>query len=144
MKRKATAVWKGTGLEGTGSMSTQSGAFTDLPYSAKLRFQNEDGTLGTNPEELIAAAHAGCFAMALSFQLSNAGTPPEELRCEATLTMEKEEVGWTIQKIRLELQGRVPGVTDAQFQELAAKAKAGCPVSRLLKAEIELAATLLA
>lgn len=142
MKRTARAVWKGTGTEGSGTLATQSGVFDGQPYSAKLRFQNEDGTLGTNPEELIAAAHAGCFAMALSFQLSGAGTPPESLDVQAVLTMEKEDAGWTIQKIRLELQGRVPGVSEAQFQELAAKAKAGCPVSRVLNAEIELDARL--
>ncbi|MCA9737774.1 MAG: OsmC family protein [Gemmatimonadota bacterium] len=142
MKRTARAVWKGTGLEGSGTLATQSGVFDGQPYSAKLRFQNEDGTLGTNPEELIAAAHAGCFAMALSFQLSGAGTPPESLDVQAVLTMEKEDAGWTIQKIRLELQGRVPGVSEDQFQELAAKAKAGCPVSRVLNAEIELDARL--
>lgn len=133
MKRTSTAVWRGTGAEGQGVLSTQSGAFKDQPYSAKARFQSEDGKLGTNPEELVGAAHAGCFAMALSFQLSNAGHPPEELNVSATVEMEKREIGWTIENIRLNLTGKVPGIDNAKFMELAEKAKAGCPISRALQ-----------
>ena len=143
MKRTASAVWQGSGPEGSGTLSTQSGVFEGQPYSAKTRFQNEDGTLGTNPEELIAAAHAGCFAMALSFQLTGAEHPPEELRCGATLTMEKDDAGWTITTIDLDLEAKVEGVSDAEFQQFAAAAKAGCPVSRVLNAEINLRARLL-
>lgn len=132
IKRTSTAVWRGTGAEGQGVLGTQSGVFKDQPYSAKARFQSEDGKAGTNPEELIGAAHAGCFAMALSFQLSNAGHPPEELHVSATVEMEKRDIGWTIENIRLNLTGKVPGIEAAQFMELAEKAKAGCPISRAL------------
>jgi len=142
MKRIAEAIWKGSGLEGQGILNTQSGVFKSQPYSFTSRFQNEDGKLGTNPEELIAAAHAGCFNMALSFLLSNAGFPPEELSTEAILTMEKEDIGWTVKKIKLHLEALVPGITIEQFTELAANAEKNCPVSRLLNCEIELAARL--
>lgn len=142
-KRTASAVWQGTGAEGTGHLNGPSGVFNNTPYSFKQRFQNEDGTAGTNPEELIAAAHAGCFAMALSFQLSGAGFPPAELNCSATIDMEREEGGWTFKKITLDLKGSVPGIDAEKFQELALAAKAGCPVSRALSAvPIELQATL--
>lgn len=132
MKRTSTAVWRGTGAEGQGVLSTQSGAFREQPYSFKTRFQSEDGKAGTNPEELIGAAHAGCFAMALAFQLSNAGHPPETLEVSATVEMEKRDIGWTIEHIRLNLSAQVPGVDQAKFMELAEKAKAGCPISRAL------------
>lgn len=142
MKRKATAIWKGSGPEGSGTLTTQSGAFKDQPYSARLRFQNEDGRAGTNPEELIAAAHAGCFAMALSFQLTNAGFTADELHADAVITMEKDDSGWTIPASKLILKAKVPGISRDQFMDLAAKAKAGCPVSRLLNADITLEAEL--
>jgi lipoyl-dependent peroxiredoxin len=142
LKRRATAVWQGTGMEGTGTLRTQSGALDQLPYSFHTRFQSEDGTAGTNPEELIAAAHAGCFGMALSFQLAGAGFPADELRTEAVLSMEKEGVHWTITAVRLELRGRVPGIDAGKFRELAEAAKAGCPVSKVLNAEITLDAQL--
>jgi osmotically inducible protein OsmC len=142
MKRTAKAIWRGTGSGGLGHLYTQSGTFDGQPYSAKLRFENEDGKLGTNPEELIAAAHAGCFNMALSFQLSNAGFAPEVLTTEAVLTMEKEDAGWSIKKIRLHLEASVPGITVEKFEELAAGAKKNCPVSRVLNCEIELEARL--
>ncbi|HQU60546.1 MAG: OsmC family protein [Phaeodactylibacter sp.] len=144
MKRKANAVWRGNGLEGAGTMTTHSGALKDQPYSTKLRFQDEEGKAGTNPEELIAAAHAGCFSMALSFQLANAGFTAEELRTEAVLTIEKEEGGngWSITAVHLNLTGKVPGITAAQFQELAGNAKKGCPVSKVLNAEITMNAVL--
>jgi lipoyl-dependent peroxiredoxin len=142
LKRRGSAVWKGTGAEGAGTLSTFSGALVDQPYSTAMRFQNEDGRAGTNPEELIAAAHAACFNMALSFRLTGAGHPPEELRTQAVLTMENEGVHWKITAVRLELRGRVPGMSQETFQELAEAAKAGCPVSQVLKAEITLDAQL--
>lgn len=143
MKRNATAVWNGTGPAGTGHLTTQSRAFERQPYSAKARFESEDGTAGTNPEELIAAAHAGCFTMAVAFQLTGAGFEPEELETTANLTMEKGDDGWTIRTVALHLEGRVSGVSAEQFGELASKAKAGCPVSRVLNAEITLEAKLI-
>jgi osmotically inducible protein OsmC len=143
MKRKATAVWKGSGKEGSGTLSSQSGAFQNLPYSAQLRFENEDGMAGTNPEELIAAAHAGCFTMATSFQISNAGFTADELTTEARLTLEKEDIGWTVKSIHLDLTGKVPGISQEKFQEPAGNAKKGCPISRLLNCEITLEANLL-
>ncbi len=142
MKRTATAVWKGSGLEGSGTLTTQSRAFDNQPYSTKLRFQNEDGTMGTNPEELIAAAHAGCFNMALSFQLTGAGFVPDELNTKASLTIEKEDSGWRIKKIVLDLTGKVPGIDKEKFLELADNAKNGCPVSNALSCPIEMNASL--
>ncbi len=143
MKRKASAIWHGTGLEGSGVLSTQSGVLIDQPYSASLRFKNEDGQQGTNPEELIAAAHAGCFAMALSFQLTNAGFTPGELSCKATLQMDKGESGWDINSIHLDMESTVPEITEAKFLELAQDAKENCPVSKLLKCDITLDAKLI-
>lgn len=134
LKRTSTAVWHGTGPKGNGTLSTLSGAFKDQPYSANARFQSEDGKAGTNPEELIAAAHSGCFTMALAFQLTNAGLEPTELRTVATVSMEKQEPGWTITNINLDVVGTVPGVTAEQFQTLAENAKKGCPISRALSA----------
>jgi lipoyl-dependent peroxiredoxin len=142
MKRKAQAVWRGPGKEGKGTVSTGSGAVQDQPYSAFTRFESEAGRAGTNPEELIAAAHAGCFSMALAFQLAGAGHPPQELATEAVLDMQQGDGGWTIKAIHLSVRGSVEGISADQFQELAEKAKAGCPVSRVLNAEITLDATL--
>ena len=142
-QRKATAAWSGTGADGSGSLSGPSGVLDGTPYSAAKRFQNEDGKAGTNPEELIAAAHAGCYIMALSFQLAGAGFPPTELRCSATIDMEKSDGGWGFEKIKLSLEGEVPGISDEKFQELANAAKVGCPVSKALSAvPIELEAKL--
>jgi osmotically inducible protein OsmC len=132
LKRTSTAVWRGKGPTGTGTLTTLSGAFKEQPYSANARFQSEDGKAGTNPEELIAAAHGGCFTMALSFQLTNAGFDPTELKTVATVSMEKQEPGWTITNIHLDVTGTVPGVTAEQFQQLAENAKKGCPISRAL------------
>ncbi len=144
MNRTAQAVWRGSGPEGSGQLTTQSGALSELPYSAKLRFQNEDGTLGTNPEELIAAAHAGCFSMALAFRLTAGGTPAESIETDARLELVKGDAGWHIPSIHLTTRAKVPGLDDAKFQELAADAKASCPVSRVLAgASITLTATLL-
>jgi lipoyl-dependent peroxiredoxin len=142
MKRKGQAVWKGSGLEGQGVLTTGSGALKEQPYSAKMRFEDESGRTGTNPEELIAAAHAGCFSMALAFQLSGAGHPPQELATEAVLEMQKQDVHWTITAVHLTLRAKVDGITREKFEELANKAKEGCPVSRVLNADITLSAEL--
>jgi lipoyl-dependent peroxiredoxin len=142
LKRRGNAVWRGTGMEGAGTLRTQSGALDGLPYSFHTRFKNEDGKAGTNPEELIAAAHAGCFAMALSFVLAGAEHPADDLDVQAELTMEREGVHWTIVAVRLELRARVPGISDDRFQEFAEMAKASCPVSKVLNAEITLDARL--
>jgi osmotically inducible protein OsmC len=140
MKRKATAIWNGTGREGTGNLTTQSGALQKLPYSFKARTV-EDGMLGTNPEELIGAAHAGCFAMALSFQLAGANFPADELNVDAIVHM-RTEGGIKIEKIDLVLLAKVPGISEELFLDLAGKAKAGCPVSQLFNCEITLDAKL--
>jgi osmotically inducible protein OsmC len=135
MKRNAKAIWQGTLTEGSGTLSSQSGALSSLPYSFKGRFQDESGQSGTNPEELIAAAHAGCFAMQLSHFLAENGTPASKLDATATVTMDPDPAnGFTIKSSAIELVGTVPGLDEAKFQELAAKAKAGCPVSRALGA----------
>ena len=142
MLRTAQAVWNGTGKDGTGYLTTPSGAMKEPPYSFKTRFESEDGRAGTNPEELIAAAHAGCFSMALAFQLQTAGFTPEELRTTANLTMTQQGGGFAITAIRLDLAARVPGIERERFQQLADEAKANCPVSKVLNAEISLNATL--
>ena len=144
MRRKATAVWNGTGLEGSGNLTSVSGVLNNTPYSFAARFKNEEGTDGTNPEELIAAAHAGCFSMALSFQLSNAGFIPTELKTNAIVTIEKLEVGFEFTGIHLDLEAIVPEITEDKFLELANAAKAGCPVSKALSSvPITLAAKLI-
>lgn len=143
MKRTAEAVWKGPGLAGSGTLSTpKSGAFDNLPYSVKLRFENEDGKLGTNPEELIAAAHAGCFAMALSVALEKAGYTADTLDVKAELSLDKSDAGWDITKIDLTLKANVPEVSDDEFAKIANGAKEGCPVSKVLNCEIALDYTL--
>ncbi len=141
MIRKAHAVWRGTGRDGTGDLTTDSGVLSHTPYSFKTRFESEPGT---NPEELIAAAHAGCFTMALAFQLQTAGFNPTELTTEAAVTLEPETGGgFKISKSALTLTAKVPGLDKAKFDELSGNAEKGCPVSKLLKAEITLDATLL-
>ena len=143
MKRRATAIWQGNLTEGTGSLTSQSSALNNLPYSFKARFQDESGTSGTNPEELIAAAHAGCFAMQLSHFLAENGTPATKLDATATVELDTSDGGATIKSSTIELVGTVPGIDDAKFKELADKAKAGCPVSRALGAiEVNLNARL--
>jgi osmotically inducible protein OsmC len=139
IKRHASAQWYGTGKEGTGSLTTQSATLKDTPYGFNARFG--DGK-GTNPEELIAAAHAGCFSMATAFQLTGAGHPPESMTCEATLTMDQVPGGFKIAAIHLVLKAKVPGLDDAKFQELALGAKENCPVSKVLNAAITLDASL--
>jgi len=142
-KRTATAAWRGTGADGSGSLSGPSGVLDGTPYSAAKRFQNEDGKAGTNPEELIAAAHAGCYIMALSFRLSGAGYTPTELRCTASIDMDNSSGGWAFEKITLHLEAEVPGIEAVEFLELANAAKTGCPVSKALSAvPIELEAKL--
>lgn len=142
-KRTATAAWRGAGADGSGTLNGPSGVLDGTPYSAAKRFQNEDGKAGTNPEELIAAAHAGCYIMALSFRLSGAGFPPAELRCSATIDMDNSSGGWAFEKITLHLEAEVPGISNDQFMEHAQAAKDGCPVSKALSAvPIELVANL--
>jgi lipoyl-dependent peroxiredoxin len=139
MVRKASAVWKGSLKEGKGTISSESGVLSNTPYSFSTRFENAKGT---NPEELIAAAHAGCFTMALSAQLGNAGITPESLETTASLTLDKLDAGWTVTKIHLDVSARIPGADQAAFDKAAEAAKAGCPISRLLKAEITMTARL--
>jgi osmotically inducible protein OsmC len=139
MIRKASAVWNGNLKDGKGTVTTESGVLAQTPYSYRSRF--ETGT-GTNPEELIAAAHAGCFTMALSAQLTGAGLTPDSIATSAALTLEMVEKSWTVTKIHLDVTARVPGTTNDAFQKVAADAKANCPISRLLKAEITMKATL--
>lgn len=139
MKRTASASWSGDLKHGEGSVTTQSRVLNATPYSFTTRFEN--GT-GTNPEELIAAAHAGCFTMALSLMLGNAGFVPQQLSTEATLTFEQVNGSWTITAVDLSTRGRVPGIDGEKFAEIAADAKANCPVSCVLKAVITLHAAL--
>jgi osmotically inducible protein OsmC len=139
MERTASAVWNGSLKEGKGTISTPSGVLSDAPYSFLTRFENAKGT---NPEELIAAAHAGCFTMALSAQLGTMNFTPQSLRTAAKVTLEKLEAGWTISKIHLDVSARVPGISASAFESAAASAKANCPVSRLFRAEITMDAHL--
>jgi osmotically inducible protein OsmC len=139
LKRKASAVWNGNLNEGKGRISTASGVLADTQYSFSTRF--EEG-MGTNPEELVAAAHAGCFSMALSGQLTTAGHPPESVETTATVKMEKTDAGFTVTGVHLEVVARVPGIDQAGFETAANNAKSGCPISRLLKAEITMDARL--
>ena len=139
MQRKASATWQGDLKSGTGTVSTESGVLSQTQYSFGTRFENGRGT---NPEELIAAAHAGCFTMALSAQINNAGLTPQKLETAATVTFEKVEAGWTVTRIHLEVRGKVPGMDAAAFGEAAKAAKAGCPISRLLNTTITMDAAL--
>jgi len=139
MQRKASAIWKGGLKDGKGSVSSASTVLNNTPYSFSTRFEN---TPGTNPEELIAAAHAACFSMALSAQLGTANLTPSSIETSATLTMEKLDAGWTITAVHLDVVGKVPGADNAKFQELAGNAKAGCPVSKVLNAKITMDAKL--
>ena len=139
MQRSGSAHWQGGLKDGKGTVSTASGVLSQTQYSFSTRFENG---VGTNPEELIAAAHAGCFSMALSGQLDAAGLKAEAIDTTATVTMEKTDAGFTITKVHLDLKAKIPGGDEAKFQTAAANAKAGCPVSRVLKAEITLDAKL--
>lgn len=131
--RKATASWSGTGKEGSGSISTTSGVLNNTPHSHSTRFVSEDGKAGTNPEELVAAAHASCFTMKLSFVLNAAGFTPDKLECTANVKMDKVGDGMGVVGIHLDLKGTVPGIDAAKFQACAEEAKANCPISQLLK-----------
>ena len=139
INRTASAAWSGGLKDGKGALSTKSGALKDYPYGFASRFE---GKPGSNPEELIGAAHAGCFTMALSLILGEAGLTADTMNTQADVTLEKLSDGFAITKVHLTLRAKIPGVDAAKFQELAAKAKAGCPVSKLLKAEISLDAAL--
>lgn len=139
MKRKASAIWQGGLKDGRGTISTESGVLSDTQYSFSTRF--EDGK-GTNPEELVAAAHAGCFSMALSGQLGNAGLTAESINTTATVRLEKTDAGFTITKVHLDVTARVPGADQEKFETAANNAKSGCPISRLLRAEITMEARL--
>ena len=139
MKRKASAIWKGGIRDGKGSISTDSGVLSDTPYSFGTRFENEKGT---NPEELIGAAHAGCFSMALSLMLGEAGFTPENISTVASVTLKKIEGGFGITAVHLDVSARVPGIDQQAFQAAAEKAKKGCPVSRVLNAVITMEARL--
>jgi len=139
MKRNASAVWNGGLKDGKGALSTDSGVLANAQYSFSTRF--EEG-IGTNPEELIAAAHAGCFSMALSGQLGQAGLTAESIRTTAAVSLEKTDGGFAITKVHLEVTAKVPGADEQAFATAANNAKAGCPVSKLLKAEITMDAKL--
>lgn len=139
MKKTASAVWQGDLKNGKGTISTQSGALKDNPYGFNTRFE---GAPGTNPEELIGAAHAGCFSMALSMMLGQAGLTVERIDTKAEVTLDKVGDGYSITAIALTLNARVPGASEDQFQQIANQAKEGCPVSKVLNAQISLSATL--
>ncbi len=139
MQRTASAIWKGDLKQGHGNISTASGVLANTQYSFGTRFENG---AGTNPEELIAAAHAGCFSMALSAQLGGAGLKPDEISTRVTVTLDKKDDGWAVTKSHLEVSAVVPGADAATFQKLAEAAKSGCPISKLLKAEISMTAVL--
>jgi len=139
MQRKASAVWNGDLKTGKGSLSTPSGVLKDTQYSFGTRFENG---VGTNPEELIAAAHAGCFAMALSAELGKAGFTPTALQATATVTLEKADGGWAVTESDLELTAKIPGIDESKFTAIANGAKANCPISRLFNAKVTLDAKL--
>jgi osmotically inducible protein OsmC len=139
MKRNASAVWQGGLKDGKGTISTDSGVLANTQYSFSTRF--EDGA-GTNPEELIAAAHAGCFSMALSGQLGAAGLTAESINTTASVSLEKTDAGFAITKVHLEVRAKVPGADQAAFEKATSNAKSGCPVSKVLNAEITMNATL--
>ena len=139
MIRKANAVWNGSGRDGSGRLTTASGVLSDSLYGFRTRFENEPGT---NPEELIAAAHAGCFSMALAFGLQRAGFTPEEIRTEAAVSLDPDGDGFKISRSALTLRARIPGIDEAKFREIAGQAEKTCPVSKVLNAEITLDAAL--
>lgn len=139
MKRKASAAWSGDLKTGKGNISTESGVLKETQYSFSTRFESG---LGTNPEELIAAAHAGCFSMAFSAELGKAGFTPISIQTTATVTLEKTDAGFTVTESHLDMSARIPGIDEEKFNAIANGAKAGCPISRLLNAKISLAARL--
>jgi lipoyl-dependent peroxiredoxin len=139
MKRKASATWHGDLKSGKGSISTESGVLRETQYSFSTRFENG---IGTNPEELIAAAHAGCFAMAFSAELGKAGLTPESISAMATVTLEKTDAGWTVTQSHLDVTAKIPGADRSKVLGVANVAKLGCPISRLLKANVTMEARL--
>jgi osmotically inducible protein OsmC len=139
MKRSASAVWQGDLKGGKGEVSSDSGVLKGAQYSFSTRFENG---IGTNPEELIAAAHAACFAMALSAQLGTAGITAQRIDAKATVTLEKLDSGWTVTESHLDVKAKIPGADQATFDKAATDAKAGCPISKLLKANITMNASL--
>lgn len=139
MKKTASAHWEGDLKQGKGTISTQSGALKDNPFGFNTRFEDSPGT---NPEELIGAAHAGCFSMAFSMLLGEEKFTPDSIDTKATVTLEKTNEGFTVTAVLLDMQARIPGIDQAKFEEIAGKAKVGCPISKLLNAEITLNATL--
>jgi osmotically inducible protein OsmC len=139
MKRKASAVWQGGLKDGKGTISTESGVLKSTQYSFSTRFENG---VGTNPEELIAASHAGCFSMAFSAELGKAGFTPTSINTTATVTLDKTDAGFSVTESHLDMTAKIPGIDQAKFTEIANGAKAGCPISRLLKANVTLNAKL--
>jgi osmotically inducible protein OsmC len=139
MKRKASAVWQGGLKEGKGTISTESGVLKSSQYSFGTRFENG---IGTNPEELIAAAHAGCFSMAFSAELGKAGFTPTSINTTATVTLDKTDAGFSVTESHLDMTAKIPGIDQAKFTAIANDAKAGCPISRLLKANVTMDAKL--
>lgn len=139
IKKTASAQWKGNLKEGTGTISTESGALKDNPYGFNTRFENQPGT---NPEELIGAAHAGCFSMAFSMLLGEQNFTPDSIETQATVSLEKQNDGFAVTAVHLKMSARIPDIDQASFEEIAHKAKVGCPISKLLKADIRLDATL--
>jgi osmotically inducible protein OsmC len=139
MNRKASAVWQGGLKDGRGTVSTESGVLSNAAYSFSTRFENEKGT---NPEELVGAAHAGCFSMALSAQLAEVGLKPERIETGATVTLEKTGDGFAVTAVHLDVNANVPGADDAKFHEVAKKAKEGCPISKLLNTKVTMQARL--
>lgn len=139
MKKTASAHWQGSLKEGKGTISTESGALKDNPYGFNTRFENAPGT---NPEELIGAAHAGCFSMALSLMLGEEGFTPDSIDTKTTVTLDKDGDGFAVTAVHLEMTARIPNIDQAKFDEIANKAKTGCPISKLLNADISLDATL--
>jgi osmotically inducible protein OsmC len=137
--RTANAHWQGTGKEGRGTLTSQSGVLSATPYSFNTRFGD---TTGTNPEELLAASHAGCFSMALAFALTAAGFPPESIATAARVMLESDGPGFKVSRSALTLEAKVPGIDRTQFEQIAQGAKAGCPISKVLNAEITLDWTL--
>jgi len=139
MKRKSSAIWNGDLKTGKGSITTESSTLSNAQYSFLTRFENG---VGTNPEELIAAAHAGCFTMALTAQLGATGVKPEKIETLATVTLDKLDLGWTVTEVFLDVKAKVPGVDPASFEKAAKEAKAGCAISRLLNTKISMNAVL--
>jgi osmotically inducible protein OsmC len=139
MQRKASAVWQGNLKSGKGTISTASGVLSNAQYSFSTRFENG---IGTNPEELIAAAHAGCFSMAFSAQLGEAGLTPDRIETTATVTLEKTDTGFAVTASHLDMKAKIPGASQQQFETAANNAKAGCPISKLLNAKITMNATM--